>query len=95
MRRDYAILIPLPLKASTVFRAKITALLLFLSLFIVDVGGIPTLLYPVVESTGIPGYRVSLLRLLGMILAHGVAIGAASAFTFLFIVALQGLLINT
>ncbi len=92
--RDFAILIPLPLKASTVFRAKITALLLFLSLFIGDVGGIPTLLYPVVESTGIPAAHVSLLRLCRMIFAHGIAIGAASAFTFLFIVALQGLLIN-
>ena len=54
-RRDYAILTSLPLKPATIFAAKIAALLLFLSLFIVDVGGVPTLLYPLVETMGIRG----------------------------------------
>jgi len=93
-RRDYAILTPLPLKAAKIFAAKITALLLFLSLFVVDVGGIPTLLYPLVETTGIRGHHVSFLRLCGMIAAHGFAIASASAFSFLLFVALQGLLVN-
>ncbi len=93
-RRDYATLAPLPLKAHTVFAAKITALMLFLSLFIVDVGGIPTLFYPVVETMGMPGSHVSFLRLCDLIVAHGVAIVSASAFTFLLLVAVQGLLIN-
>jgi hypothetical protein len=93
-RRDYANLAPLPLHAVQIFAAKITALLLFLSLFIVDVGGIPTLLYPLVETTGIRGHHVSFLRLCGMIGAHGVAIFSASAFSFLLFVALQGLLVN-
>ena len=92
--RDYANLAPLPLKAARIFAAKITALLLFLSLFIVDVGGIPTLLYPLVETTGIRGHHVSFLRLCGMIAAHGVATISASAFSFLLCVALQGLLVN-
>ncbi len=93
-RRDYAILTLLPLKPATIFGAKITALLLFLSLFILDVGGVPTLFYPLVETTGIRGTHVSFLRLCGMIAAHAIAIIGASAFAFLLIVALQALLIN-
>ena len=90
-RRDYATLISLPLKAATIFAAKITALLLFLSFFTVAVGGVPTLFYPLVESMAI---RVSFLRLCDMILAHAIAIIAASAFSFLLVAAVQGLLIN-
>jgi hypothetical protein len=93
-RQDYAVLTPLPLKAAKIFAAKITALLLFLSLFILDVGGIPTLLYPLVETTGIRSHHVSFLQLCGMIAAHGVAIVSASAFSFLLFVALQGLLVS-
>ncbi len=93
-RRDYAILISLPLKATTMFAAKISALLLFLGLFIVDVGGATTLFYPLVASMGIREPHVTLLRLCGMIAAHAVAIVAAGSFSFLFFVALQGVLIN-
>ena len=102
-RRDYAILISLPLKGATIFKAKITALLLLLSLFIVDVGAFPTFFYPCVESMGIRGPEVSrlslgphvsFLRLCHMIGAHAIAIIAASAFSFLLIVAVQGLLLN-
>jgi hypothetical protein len=93
-RRDYAILSPLPLKAQTIFTAKIAALLLFLSLFIVDVGGVPTFLYPLVETMGIYGSHVSLLRFCDMIVAHAVAVFGSSTFIFLFFVAVQGLLIN-
>ena len=93
-RRDYAILSPLPLKAATIFSAKIAALLLFLSLFIVDVGAFPTLMYPLVATSGLRGTHVSFLRLCDMILAHGVAVFGASAFIFLFFAAVQGLLIN-
>lgn len=78
-RRDYAILISLPLKATTMFAAKISALLLFLGLFIVDVGGATTLFYPLVASMGIREPHVTLLRLCGMIAAHAVAIVAAAA----------------
>jgi len=93
-RRDYAILIPLPLKAGTIFAAKITALLLFLSLFIVDTAGLPTFFYPLVETIGIGGAHVSLLHVCDMIASHGIAVFGASAFSFLFFVALEGLLIN-
>ena len=93
-RRDYAILGPLPLKGPTIFAAKVTSLLLFLSLFIVDVGGTPTVMYPLVASTGIRGPQVSFLRLSGMVLAHALAVFGGSVFIFLFFVAVQGFLIN-
>jgi hypothetical protein len=93
-RRDYAILGPLPLEGPAVFAAKVTSLLLFLSLFMVDVGGLPTLMYPLVESTGIRGPQVSFLRMSGMVLAHAMAVFGGSVFIFLFFVAIQGILIN-
>jgi hypothetical protein len=93
-RRDFAILMPLPVRAATIFAAKITALLLFLCLFILDVAGVPTFLYPLVETMGIRGPQVSFLRLCNMIAAHAVAVFSSSAFIFLFFVAVQGLLIN-
>lgn len=93
-RRDFAILTPLPVKAATLFTAKITALLLFLALFILAVAGVPTLLYPVVETMGIRGEHVSLLRLGNMIAAHAIAVVSSSVFIFLCFVGLHGLLIN-
>jgi len=91
--RDYAILGPLPLKGPIIFAAKVTSLLLFLSLFIVDVGGIPAVMYPLVESTGISGPYVPFLRLSRMVLAHAIAVFGGSIFMFLFFVAIQGILI--
>ena len=93
-RRDFAVLTPLPVKATTIFTAKIAALLAFLALFIVDVAGIPTVLYPPVETSGIRGAHVTLLHLCSMMAAHAVAVFSGSAFIFLFFVAVQGLLIN-
>lgn len=57
--RDHAILGPLPLQAATIFGAKIAALVLFLLLFVVAVGAVPTVLYPVVETMGMRGAPVS------------------------------------
>ncbi len=93
-RRDFAILTPLPLRAATICAAKIAALLAFLSLFIVDVAGVPTLLYPLVATMGLRGSHVSFLRLGEMVAAHAVAVSSGSAFMFLFFVAVEGLLIN-
>jgi hypothetical protein len=93
--RDFAILTPLPLQATTIFTAKIAALLLFLLLFIVDIGAVPTILYPVVETMGIRGAPVSSLRFVDMVVAHAVAVFGSSAFIFLFFVAVQGILINS
>ena len=92
--RDYVVLTVLPLRASTVFAAKVAALGVFAALFIVDVSGLPTLAYPLVEAQALPDPRVSLLHLLRTLVAHGVAVASASAFVFLFFVALEGLLIS-
>jgi len=92
-RRDFAILTPLPVPVATIFTAKIAALLLFLGLFIVDVAGVPTILYPIVETMGIRA-DVPFLRLCDMMAAHGVAVFGASAFIFLFVAAVHGVLIN-
>ena len=79
--RDFAILTPLPVKPTTICAAKIAALLAFLSLFVVDVAGVPTLLYPLVEAEGIRG-NVSFLQLCNMVAAHAVAVFSGSAFIF-------------
>jgi hypothetical protein len=92
-RRDFAILTPLPVKATTIFAAKITALLAFLSFFIVGVAGVPTLLYPAVATEGMRG-APSFLRVCDLVAAHAVAVFSGSAFIFLFFMAVQGVLIN-
>lgn len=52
--RDYVVLTVLPLKASTVFAAKVGALFVFAALFTVDVSGLPVLVYPMVEAQALP-----------------------------------------
>lgn len=92
--RDYAILAPLPLQPVTIFAAKVVALVLFLLLFIVDVGAVPTILYPVVETMGLRGAPISTLHFGDLVASHAVAVCSSGAFAFLFFVAVQGLLIN-
>jgi Ca2+/Na+ antiporter len=60
----------------------------------VDVGGLPTVMYPVVASTGIRGPQISFLRLSRTVFAHAIAVFGGSVFIFLFFVAIQGVLIN-
>ena len=91
-RKDYANLMPLPLKARTIFAAKLTALGLFAVLFILGANGIPALLYPFVEAVCKPGPRVTLLGFCRMTGAHGCAVFGGSIFVFLFFIAMRGLL---
>ncbi len=91
--RDYAILTPLPLKLRTIFGAKVVALLMFLGLFVVAVAGIPVVFYPLMAVWGLrPDATFGHFAM--MIVAHGVAVFSGCLFTFLFFVALQGVLIN-
>jgi hypothetical protein len=90
--RDYAILMPLPLKLRNIFCAKIAALLVFVGLFILAVAGVPTLFYPVIEVGGTP-QEGPLSHLVWLIAAHGIAVFSGCLFMFLFFVALQGALI--
>lgn len=91
--RDYAILMPLPLKLKNIFSAKIAALLLFSGLFMVAVAGIPTVFYPMVEVGGTPR-EGPLGHLFWLITVHGIAVFSGCLFMLLLLVALQGVLIT-
>jgi hypothetical protein len=91
--RDYANLMPLPLRTATVFCAKAAALAKFVGIFILAVAGIPMVMYPMVSSRGLvpaPG----LGHVIWMIMVHGIAVFSGCLFMILFFVALQGILIN-
>ncbi|HEV2245547.1 MAG TPA: hypothetical protein VGW37_02740 [Terriglobia bacterium] len=90
--RDYAILMPLPLKLRNIFCAKIAALLIFVGLFILAVAGFPTVFYPVIEVGGTL-HEGPLGHLVWLMAAHGIAVFSGCLFMFLFFVALQGALI--
>lgn len=92
--RDYTILTPLPLQPAMIFSTKIVALMLYLLVFLVDVGAVSTLLYPVVEVMGMRGTPISTLNFGKLFLSHAVALLSSGAFAFLFFVAVQGILIN-
>lgn len=51
-RRDYQILTPLPLKRLQMFTAKLMAIALLMSIFLVDVNLFGTLFWPGIESRG-------------------------------------------
>jgi hypothetical protein len=93
-RRDYATLMPLPIHARTIFLGKIAALGLFLVAFTVSVNLVSTVTFPVVSYRGPGSWRLQMLELAGTIAAHGISILASSAFAFLFLVALEGVLLN-
>jgi hypothetical protein len=91
--RDYANLMPLPLRIKTIFYAKATALAKFIGLFILAVAGAPVVLYPLMSSRGLrpaPG----LGHVIWMIIVHGIAVFSGCLFMILLFVALQGVLIN-
>jgi hypothetical protein len=91
--RDYANLMPLPVRMETIFCAKAAALAKFIGLFILAVAGIPVVMYPLISSRGLlpaPG----LGHVIWMIMVHGIAIFSGCLFTVLFFVAVQGVLIN-
>jgi hypothetical protein len=88
-QRDQAILMALPVRPRTIFVAKFAALALFLVIFSVDVNAGSILLLPLEMGSG------SLLNLVRCASAHAAGTIGASTFTFLFIVSVQGVLINT
>jgi hypothetical protein len=87
-RRDYASLIPLPIRARTIFLAKVGALVLFLLAFTIAVNGVSIVFFPIISARGSP------LDLVYAMTAQGVAIVASSAFVFVSLVALEGILLN-
>lgn len=87
-RRDYATLMVLPIHSRTIFLAKVGALGLFLLAFTASVNLVSIVTFPAVSSRGPAS------GLIRAIAAHGISILASSAFAFLFLVALEGVLLN-
>ncbi len=87
-RRDYATLMPLPISSRTIFLSKVGALALFLIAFTASVNAVSVVTFPAVS------YRGPWAGLFRTIAAHGISILASSAFVFLFLVALEGVLLN-
>jgi hypothetical protein len=87
-RRDYATLMPLPIHSRTIFLGKVGALALFLIAFTASVNLVSTVTFPAIS------FRGTWQGLLLTIAAHGISILASSAFAFLFLVALEGVLLN-
>ena len=83
-RRDYQVLIPQPIRLSTLFLAKVCALGIFLGIFLVDVNFFGVLLWPGVDGGqdfwGIVGAHVTVVIVSGLFAAlsaaalHGVLI---------------------
>lgn len=88
-RRDYANLTPLPIRLSTMFAAKIAALLAFLAIFSVVINAFSPVLFPAVVTQKGP-----LMTAATFARCHIVSILAANAFVFFFCVAVQGILMN-
>lgn len=102
-RRDYVSLIPMPIRARTIFLAKVGALALFLVGFTAAVSGVSTILFPVISyrfSNSAHLASVGLRTIAGFgglgwtILSQGISVLAASSFVFLSLIALEGLLLN-
>ena len=87
-RRDYATLMPLPIHSRTIFLGKVGALALFLIAFTASVNLVSTVTFPAIS------FRGTWQGLILTMAAHGVSILASSAFAFLFLVALEGVLLN-
>jgi hypothetical protein len=85
-RRDYQILLPLPVPLWKLFAAKAIALSLFLGLFLVGINFFSTMFWPVIEeSRGV----------FGVIAAHLLVVVAGGLFAALAVASVQGLLLTT
>src|SRR6185295_8911857 len=87
-RRDYVSLIPLPIRSRTIFLAKVAALGIFLLTFTAAVNSVSTIMFPVIS------FRGSLYGLFNAIWAHAVSVFAGTAFVFVSLIALEGILLN-
>ncbi|MBZ5610734.1 MAG: hypothetical protein LAP38_20925 [Acidobacteriia bacterium] len=89
-RRDFTILVPLPIRLPVIFAAKIVSLCAFVLLFFATTNAISMLFYPLTAVHPGPSF----LDTLDGIRIHATAVMAATVFVFLFFVAVQGLLMN-
>jgi len=89
-RRDFTILIPLPIHLPLIFAAKIGSLCAFVIIFFVAANAIHTFFYPFIAM----GRYATMLGVLGWIGVHATVMLAATCFMFFLFVALQGVLMN-
>ena len=89
-RRDYSILIPLPIGLRSIFLAKIASLCALMLIFFIDINAFSMLLFPPLSTR----HGTSIFYLLTSFGAHLKAVLAGTTFIFLFFVGLQGLLMN-
>lgn len=87
-RRDFVSLIPLPIRSRTMFLAKVGALTLFLIAFTFIVNFVSIVFFPLIS------FRGSVWALFGTMAAQGVSVTAATAFVFVSLIALEGILLN-
>lgn len=88
--RDYRNLMPLPVSRMQMFLAKLTAMTLFVLLFVGAVNLFPGFELPMVQMSSLMLEPFHIKHILG----HLCAAAAGSLFAFLSLVALQGLLMN-
>ncbi len=87
--RDAAILGPLPVGAATMWRAKLVALVVFLSVFAAAVNAVPTFGFPVVWLSLMP---IGFVRAASVVAVHGLTSIAAAVFGFCAVVSLRSAL---
>jgi hypothetical protein len=89
-RRDYIVLTPLPISGPAIFWSKLAALVVFLTVFVVDANFFGVVLSPLVSTPN--GAPMTLVARVAV--AQAIACGAAGAFVSLAFAAVQGVLIN-
>src|SRR5258708_38932922 len=89
-RRDFTILIPLPLRLESIFTAKIVSLLAFVVVFFAAANAISIFLYPFIAMRGTSTF----LSLLNLMFVHAGFTLPPTSFVFFSFVSLQGLLLN-
>ena len=87
--RDYLILRPFPIRLDTMFTAKLAALAAFWMTFTIAINSLCTLLFPLIVAQ-----RATFLEVLWMMRAHAIAVVASSAFVFLALISVQGVVNN-
>ncbi|RPI29732.1 MAG: hypothetical protein EHM61_00665 [Acidobacteria bacterium] len=84
--KDYLNLVPLPIKLSTLFLAKVSSLVLFMGMFSVMINAASGILFPLAATISYASSADS-MRFLA---AHFVAVFSGSGFVFLLLVGVQG-----
>jgi hypothetical protein len=87
--RDAAILGPLPVDTREIGRAKLSALVIFVTAFAVLLNGVPSLLFPLLT---VSHFHVNIVSVVRMISVHAAVTMAAGAYAFLTVLLLRELL---